>query len=127
VKRKGRNLNVPVDAAPSGTSCQVSLKVLGKRKKAKKHKKGKRSAAEAKKHKKHKKKGKRVLGKGKATIAAGQSGVVKVRLSKSAAKALPGKVRIEITTVDPAGNTVQNAKVKVTGKKAKKHKKHRKR
>ncbi|HEY7267005.1 MAG TPA: hypothetical protein VH501_04865, partial [Solirubrobacterales bacterium] len=123
VKRKGRNLKVPVDAAPSGTSCQVSLKVLGKRKKAKKHKKGKRSAAEAKKHKK---KGKRVLGKGTATIAAGQSGIVKVKLSKSAAKALPGKVRIEITTVDPAGNTVQNAKVKVKGKKANKHKKHKK-
>jgi predicted acyl esterase len=119
VKRKGRTLKVPVDSAPSGGPCQVSAKVLGKRKKPKK---GKRSAAEAKKHKK---KGKRVLGKGKATIAAGQSGVVKVRLSKSAAQRLPGKVRIELTTVDSAGNTVQNAKVKVSGKKANKHKKHK--
>jgi dienelactone hydrolase len=118
VKRKGRTLKVPIDSAPSGGPCQVSLKVLGKRKKPKK---GKRSAIEAKK--KHKKKGKRVLGKGKATIAAGQSGVVKVKLSKSAARRLPGKVRIEITTIDPAGNTVQNAKVKVAVKKAKKHKK----
>jgi dienelactone hydrolase len=118
-KRKGRTLKVPVDSAPSGGPCQVSAKVLGKRKKPKK---GKRSAVEAKKHKK---KGKRVLGKGKATIAAGQSGVVKVRLSKSAAQRLPGKVRIELTTVDTAGNTVQNAKVKVSGKKGKKHKKHK--
>jgi Acetyl xylan esterase (AXE1) len=121
VTRKGRTLKVPVDSAPSGGPCQVSVKVLGKRKKPKK---GKRSAIEAKK--KHKKKGKRVLGKGKATIASGQSGVVKVKLSKSAARRLPGKVRIELTTVDPAGNTVQNAKVKVTGQKGTKHKKHKK-
>jgi dienelactone hydrolase len=118
VTRKGRTLKVPVDSAPSGGPCQVSVKVLGKRKKPKK---GKRSAAAAKK--KHKKKGKRVLGKGKATIDAGQSGVVKVKLSKSAAQRLPGKVRIELTTVDSAGNTIQNAKVKVSGKKGKKHKK----
>jgi predicted acyl esterase len=121
VKRKGRTLKVPVDSAPSGSPCQVSLKVLGKRHKTKK---GKRSAVEAKK--KHKKKGKRVLGKGTATIAAGQSGVVKVKLSKSAAQRLPKQVRIELTTVDPAGNTVQNAKVKVSGQKGKKHKKHKK-
>jgi dienelactone hydrolase len=120
-KRKGKTLKVPVDSAPSGSPCQVSVKVIGK--KPKKGKKGKRSAAEAKK--KHKKKGKRILGKGAATMAAGQSGVVKVKLSKSAARALPGKVRIELTTVDAAGNTVQNAKVKVAGKKAKKHKKHK--
>ena len=70
VKRKGRALKVPVDSAPNGTPCQVQIKVLGKKKKAKK---GKRSASQTKK--KHKKKGKRVLGKGTATIAAGQSGV----------------------------------------------------
>jgi predicted acyl esterase len=120
VKRKGRTLKVPVDSAPSGGPCQVKVKVLGKRKKPKK---GKRSATAAKT--KHKKKGKRVLGKGTATIAAGQSGVVKVKLSKSAARSLPGKVRIEITTVDPAGNTVQNSKVKVGTQKGKKHKKHK--
>ena len=120
VMRKGRTLKVPIDSAPSGDSCQVSLKVLGKRKKPKK---GKRSAIEAKK--KNKKKGKRVLGTGKATIAAGQSGLVKVKLSKNAARSLPGKVRIEITTIDPAGNTVQNVKVKVAGHKGKKHKKHK--
>lgn len=114
VKRKGRTLKVPVDSAPSGGPCKVKVKVLGKRKKEK------RSASEAKK--KHRKKGKRVLGKGKAMIAGGQSGVVKVKLSKSAARNLPGKVRIEITTVDPAGNTVQNNKVKVAS-----HKKHKKR
>jgi hypothetical protein len=51
---------------------------------------------------------------------------VKVKLSKSAARSLPGKVRIEITTVDPAGNTVQNSKVKVgSHKKPKKHKKRK--
>jgi hypothetical protein len=81
------------------------------------------SALEAKK--KHKKKGKRVLGKGTATIAAGQSGVVKIKLSKSAANGLPKKVRLELTTIDSAGNTVQNAKVKVSGG-GKKHKKHKK-
>jgi predicted acyl esterase len=122
VKRKGRTLKVPVNSAPSGSSCQVSVKVIGKRAKAKK--KGKRSAGEAKKKHK-KKKSKRVLGKGKATIAGGQSKVVKVKLSKSSARALPGKVRLQITTIDAAGNTVQNAKVKVVAKKPKKHKKHK--
>jgi hypothetical protein len=122
VMRKGRALKVPIDSAPSGAACQVQVKVLGKKQKTKK---GKKRSADAAKKKKHKKKGKRVLGKGKATIAAGQSGVVKVKLSKSAARSLPKKVRLEITTLDQAGNTVQNAKVKVSGKKAKKHKKHK--
>jgi predicted acyl esterase len=126
VKRKGRKLKVPVDAAPSGSPCQVQVKVLGKRKSQKKGKKGKKRSADAAKKKKHKKKGKRVLGKGQATVAAGKTGVVTVKLSKSAARALPKKVRLEITTLDPGGNTVQNAKVKVGGgKKAKKHKKHK--
>jgi hypothetical protein len=106
-KRKGRTLKVPVDSAPSGGPCRVQVKVLGKRTKPNQ---GKRSADAAKK-----KKGKRVLGKGTGTIAAGQSSVVKVKLSKSAARRLPKKVRVMITTLDPAGNTVQDAKVKVGG------------
>ena len=126
VTRKGRKLTVPVDAAPSGSPCQVQVKVLGKHKKQKKGKKGKKRSADAAKKKKHKKKGKRVLGKGQATLAAGKSGVVTIKLSKSAARSLPKQVRLEITTLDPGGNTVQNAKVKVGGgKKAKKHKKHK--
>jgi len=127
-KRKGRSLKVPVDSAPNGTACQVQVKALGKRKKPGSKKKKKRSAdaAKKKKGKKKGKKGKRVLGKGTATIPAGQTGVVKIKLSKNAARTLPAKVRLEITTIDPGGNTAQNAKVKVGGgKKQKKHKKHK--
>jgi hypothetical protein len=62
-------------------------------------------------------------GKGSATIAAGQSGVVKIKPRRALLK--PSRQgQVDITTVDPSGNTVQNAKVKVGGKKSKKHKKH---
>ncbi len=115
-KRKGRSLTVPVDSAPNGSACKVQVKLVGKKPK----KKGKGSAAAAKKKKKGKK---RILGKASATIDAGKSGTVKVKLSKSNAQALGKKVRVELTTLDPTGNTVQNAQVKVSGKKAKKHKK----
>ncbi|HET9121792.1 MAG TPA: hypothetical protein VFN72_14780, partial [Solirubrobacterales bacterium] len=114
-KRKGRSLTVPVDSAPNGSACKVQVKLVGKKPK----KKGKGTAASAKK----KKGKKRILGKARATIDAGKSGTVKVKLSKRSAQALGKKVRIELTTIDPTGNTVQNAQVKVSGKKAKKHKK----
>jgi predicted acyl esterase len=116
-KRKGGSLTVPVDSAPNGSACKVQVKLVGKKPKKKK---GKGSAASAKKKKKGKK---RILGKATATIDAGKSGTVKVKLSKRNAQALGKKVRIELTTIDPTGNTVQNAQVKVSGKKAKKHKK----
>jgi predicted acyl esterase len=112
----GRSLSVPVDSAPNGSACKVQVKLVGNRPKKKK---GKGSAAVAKK----KKGKKRILGKATATIDAGKSGTVKVKLSKSNAKALGKKIRVELTTIDSTGNTVQNAHVKVSGKKAKKHKK----
>jgi X-Pro dipeptidyl-peptidase (S15 family) len=124
LKRKGRSLKVPVDSAPGSQACKVQIKLVGKRPKAKK-KKGKRSVSAAKKKQKKGKK-KRVLGKATATIAGGQSGIVKVKLSKNGAKSLGKKVRVEVTTIDSAGNTVQSAQAKVNGKKAKKHKKHKK-
>jgi dienelactone hydrolase len=118
LKRKGRSLTVPVDAAPSGDSCKVQIRLIDK---SQKQKKDKRSADSAKK-KKNKKV--RVLGKGTATIAAGQSGTVKVKLTKNGSRSLGKKVRVEVTTVDPTGNTVQNGQAKVGGKKAK-NKKHK--
>jgi dienelactone hydrolase len=118
LKRKGKSVKVPVDAAPSGDSCKVQIRLIDKKQKQKKNK---RSADSAKK-KKNKKV--RVLGKGTATIAAGQSGTVKVKLTKSGNQSLGKKVRVEVTTVDPTGNTVQNTQAKVGGKKAK-NKKHK--
>jgi dienelactone hydrolase len=118
VTRKGRKVKVPVDSAPGSQPCSVQVKLLGK-----KPKKSKRSVSAAKKKKKTKKK--RVLGKGTATIAGGQSGVVKIKLTKNGSKSLGKKVRVEVMTIDPAGNTVQSAQAKVGGKKSKKHKKHK--
>jgi predicted acyl esterase len=112
LKRKEKSVKVPVDAAPSGGACQVQVKLLGKE-----PKNGKGAATTAKKKKGKKK---RVLGRGKATIAAGQSGTVKVTLSKSGSRSLGKEVRIEVTTIDPSGNTIQSAKAKVGGKKPKK-------
>jgi predicted acyl esterase len=120
LKRKGRTVKVPVDSAPSGDACKVKVRLIGKKQKQKKHK---RSAALSKKKKKKSKK--RVLGKGTATIAAGKSGIVKVKLTKSGAVALRKKVRVELTTIDPNGNTVQSVKAKVSGKAPKKKHKHK--
>jgi hypothetical protein len=117
VTRKGRKVKVPVDSAPGSQPCSVQVKLLGK-----KPKKSKRSVSAAKKKKTKKK---RVLGKGTATIAGGQSGVVKIKLTKNGSKGLGKKVRVEVMTIDPAGNTVQSAQAKVGGKKSKKHKKHK--
>jgi hypothetical protein len=120
VKRKGKSVKVPVDSAPSGTACRVQVRLIDKKPKKKEHK---RSADAAKK--KGKKKGnKKVLGKGTATIAAGQSGAVKVKLNKSGQRNLGKKVRVEITTIDSAGNTVQSVQTKVAGEQPKK--KHKK-
>ena len=119
LKRKGKSVKVPVDSAPGSQPCQVQIKLLGKKSK----KKGKKGTAAAKKKKKGKKK--RVLGKATATIAGGQSGIVKVKLTKNGAKSLGKKVRVEVTTIDSAGNTIQSGQAKVGGKKAKKHKKHK--
>jgi RNase H-fold protein (predicted Holliday junction resolvase) len=124
LRRKGRKVKVPVDAAPSGESCKVKVRLISKRPKHKKHKKHKRSAELAKKKKKHHKQ--RVLGKGTGVIAAGQTGTVKVKLTRNGGRRLGKKVRVEVTTIDPTGDTVQSAQAKVKGKKAKKHKKHRK-
>jgi hypothetical protein len=112
LKRKGKSVKVPVDSAPSGDPCKVQVRLIGK-----KQKKHKRSADAAKKKKGKKK---RVLGKGTATIAAGQTGTVKVKLTKSGRRSLGKKVRVEVTTIDPTGNTVQSVKAKVAGKQPKK-------
>ncbi len=66
----------------------------------------------------------RVLGKGTGPSPAGQSGTVKVKLTKNGSRSLGKKVMVEVTTVDPTGNTVQNGQAKVGGKKAK-NKKHK--
>jgi hypothetical protein len=112
LKRKGKSVKVPVDAAPSGDQCRVKVTLLSK-----KPKKGKRSTVSARK----KKGKKRTLGKAKATIAGGQSKMVKVKLNKKGRATLRkrGRVRVQVVTIDSAGNTVQltKAKVKAAGKK----------
>jgi fermentation-respiration switch protein FrsA (DUF1100 family) len=117
VKIKKKKAKVPVDSAPGSNPCQVQVKLLGA---------GKATAGSAKKKKK--KKGK-YLGKGGATIAGGQSAIVKVKLTKRGRKALSkgSAVRVQVTTIDPTGDTAQTTKVKL-GKKHKKHgsKKHKK-
>jgi dienelactone hydrolase len=118
---KGRQARVPVDSAPGANPCKVKVTLLQARKGKSKGKKKGRAAK--------KKKGKKtlVLGRGTATIAGGQSGTVKVKLTKAGGAALRkgGKVRVQVTTVDSAGNTVQITKVKVAAKKHGKHGKHK--
>ena len=113
-KKKKMKAKVPVDSAPGSNPCQVKVKLLGS---------GKGNASSAKKKKK---KG-GSLGKGSATIAGGQSAMVAVKLTKHGRKAVSkgGSVRVEITTVDATGNTVQTTKVKL-GKNKKGKKKHKK-
>jgi hypothetical protein len=102
---------VPVDSAPGSNPCRVKVKLLGS---------GKGRAGAAKK----KKKG-GSLGKGGATIAGGQSATVKVKLTKHGRKAVSKgrSVRVQVTTIDPTGNTQQTTKVKLGKKHKKKHKK----
>jgi predicted acyl esterase len=111
--RRGRSVKVPVDSAPSGDACNVQVKLIGK-----KPKKLRRSVAAAgKKHRTAK-----ILGNGTATIAAGQSGIVKVKLTKHGRRSLKRKVRVQVITIDPTGNTVQSAKAGVVRKKKSKRK-----
>ena len=109
---KGKTAKVPVDSAPGSNPCQVQVRLLGSGKGT--------SGRSAKKHKKSGKK--KVLGKGKATIPGGQSKTVKLKLSKHgrATVARGRGIRIQVTTIDPKGDTVQTAKVNF------KHKKHKK-
>jgi dienelactone hydrolase len=117
---KGRTGKVPVDSAPGPNPCRVQVKLLGSGKGT--------TVRSAKKHKKKKKKAK-VLGKGGATIPGGQSATVKLKLSSRGRDAVRrGRgIRIQLTTVDAAGNTVQTAKVHFKKKHGKhgKHKKHK--
>jgi hypothetical protein len=119
VSVKGRKARVPVDSAPGTNPCKVQVTLLQART-------GKKKGRAAKKKKKKGKKT-RVLGRGTATIAGGQSGTVKVKLTKAGQTALRGggKVRVQVTTIDSAGNTIQITKVKVAAKKHKPHKKHK--
>ncbi len=118
LKFKGRKGKVPVDSAPGPNACLVQVRLLGSGKGKKK--KG-RSAG------KHKKKKKKVLGRGSATIPGGQSATVRLKLSKHGRAAVRrGRgIRVQVTTVDAAGNTVQTAKVHFKKKKHGKHKKHK--
>jgi fermentation-respiration switch protein FrsA (DUF1100 family) len=116
VKLKGRAVQVPIDSAPGLNPCRVMVQLLGSGKGTKG-----RSA------KKHKKKKTNVLGRGGATIPGGQSKTVKVKLSKhgrSTVKRGRG-IRVQVTTLDTAGNTVQVSKLNLSHKHGKKHKKHR--
>jgi dienelactone hydrolase len=109
VKAKGEKVKVPVDSAPGANPCKVQVQLLGSGK-------GKKGRAA----KKRKKKGS-VLGSATVTIPGGQSKIVKVKLSKHGRSAVRrGKVRVQVTTVDAAGNTVQVERVKLSGKKHKK-------
>jgi predicted acyl esterase len=110
LRAKGKSVRVPVESAPGANPCRVKVKLLGA------HKRG-HSA------KKRKKKRPRALGRGAATIPGGQSGTVKVKLSRTGRVALRHgrRVRIEVTTLDPAGNSVEVTQAKLSG-----HKKHQK-
>jgi dienelactone hydrolase len=109
---KNRTARVQVDSAPGSNPCQVQVRLLGSGKGT--------SARSAKKHKKSGKK--KVLGRANTTIPGGQTATVKMKLSKHgrATVARGRGIRIQVTTVDPTGNTVQTAKVNF------KHKKHKK-
>jgi predicted acyl esterase len=109
---KGKTAKVPVDSAPGSNPCQVQVRLFGSGKGT--------SGRSAKKHKKSGKK--KVLGLGNATIPGGQSKTVKLKLSKHGRVTVArGRgIRIQVTTIDPKGNTVQTAKVSF------KHKKHKK-
>jgi dienelactone hydrolase len=110
VKAKGKTVKVPVDSAPGANPCQVKVKLLGSG-----------SGTVGRSAKKRKKKAS-VLGRGNAMLAGGESKTVKVKLSKHGRSAVSRgrKVRVQVTTIDAAGNTVQIQRVKLSGKKHKK-------
>ncbi|HKG36093.1 MAG TPA: CocE/NonD family hydrolase [Solirubrobacterales bacterium] len=120
IRAKGKKARVPVDSAPGANACRVKVELLGAH--GRKHKKKKGHAT-----KKHKKKRPRRLGRGTATIAGGESGVVKVKLSRTGRRAfrLGLPIRVRVVTLDPAGNTAEVTKVKLAAKKHGKHKKHK--
>jgi dienelactone hydrolase len=106
VTGKGRKARVPVDSAPGSNPCRVKVVLLkarvGKKKKGRAAKKGKKRS--------------RVLARSKATtIAGGQSKTVKVKATKKSRAALrrARRIRVKVTTIDSAGNTIQLTKVKV--------------
>jgi hypothetical protein len=111
---KGKKAKVPVDSAPGSNPCQIQVNLLGS---------GKGTASSAKKKKKKKKGGS--LGKGTATIPGGQSAMVNVKLTKHGRQAVSKgrSVRVQVTTTDPSGDTVQVSKVQLGKKHKKKHKK----
>ncbi len=111
VKFKGKTARVPVDSAPGSTPCRVQVDLIGSGKGTK--------ARSAKKRKKRA----NVLGRATVTIAGGDSKVVKLKLGKHGRSAVSRgrKVRVKVTTLDAAGNTVQITKLN----KGKKHKKHK--
>ena len=111
MKFKGKTARVPVDSAPGSTPCRVQVDLIGSGKGTK--------ARSAKKRKKRA----NVLGRATVTIAGGDSKVVKLKLGKHGRSAVSRgrKVRVKVTTLDAAGNTVQITKLN----KGKKHKKHK--
>jgi predicted acyl esterase len=113
VKFKGKRASVPVDSAPGQNPCRVKVELLG----SGKGKKG-RSAKRKKRGRSH------ILGRATVTIGGGQTKTVKVKLSKRGRKAVRSRrgVRVRVTTIDAAGNTVQIKSLK-PGKKGKHHKK----
>jgi hypothetical protein len=115
VTAKGKFARVPVDSAPAGQhGCFVRVELLA----GKKAKKGKGRSA------KKRKKPTKVIGRGSATILGGDNRVMKVKLSKRGRVAVHrGGVRVRVTTIDPAGNTIQVTNVKVAKAKNKAKKK----
>jgi predicted acyl esterase len=112
VTAKGKFARVPVDSGPAGVhGCFARVELLG----GKKAKSKGRSA-------KQRKKPSKVLGKGNATILGGQRKVVKVKLSKRGRKLVHrGNISVRVTTIDPAGDTVQVTQVKLPKAKKKGH------
>jgi dienelactone hydrolase len=108
VRAKGKRARVPVDSAPGPKPCRVKVDLLG----AHARKKGRAA---------RKRKGPKVLGRGLATIGGGKSAKVKVKLTRRGrAAAREGRrVRVRVTTIDPAGNTVQITKVRLGSHKKK--------
>jgi hypothetical protein len=97
VRLKGKRARVPVDSAPGPQACRVRVELL--------HRKKRKRASSAKRKR---------LGRATVTIDGGQTKTVKVKLSKRGRKAVRKRrgLRVRITTLDPAGETVQIEPVK---------------
>jgi hypothetical protein len=118
VKLKGKRARVPVDSAPGQNPCRVKVELIGSGKG-----KGKRGRSAAKRKKRGKS---RSFGRTTVTLAGGQSKTVKVKLSKRGRSAVRHRrgVRVRVTTIDAAGNTVQIKSLKRKGKGKHHEKKH---